>query len=120
MPFALVGIVDEIVSVLVFVFFLTYGFIGLEFVSMKLLHPFGDSINDINIVSMGEAVIVGMEKDSMQVESLCQKVNVIKKRLAANNAHTNGVGDDVYGVPDSSNSGPACSGDDDGGYYAFP
>jgi predicted membrane chloride channel (bestrophin family) len=67
MPFALVTVIDGIISVLIFVFFLTYGFIGLEFVSMQLLHPFGDGINDINIVGMGEAVVYGMGSDSRLV-----------------------------------------------------
>lgn len=122
MPFALVGIVDEIVSVLVFIFFLTYGYIGLEFVSMKLLHPFADSVNDIDIVGMGEAVIAGMEKDSVRVEALCQKEGeAMKRRKGAKNGHTNG--DDVYGIAGGQDSGPMSSGDHDGGgddYYAFP
>lgn len=121
MPFALVGIVDEIVSVLVFVFFLTYGFVGLEFVSMKLLHPFADSVNDIDIVGMGDAIIVGMDKDSLRVEAFCQKQgDAIKRRMADKNGHTNG--EDVYGVP-GQDSGPMSSGDHDDGdndYYAFP
>mmetsp|Transcript_4561 Transcript_4561/g.12758 ORF Transcript_4561/g.12758 Transcript_4561/m.12758 type:complete len:294 (+) Transcript_4561:276-1157(+) len=57
-PFALVGIVDELYSVILFVFFLTYGFIGLEFVSMKMLHPFGDSKNDLNLEGMGQTIYV--------------------------------------------------------------
>lgn len=116
MPFALVGIVDEIVSVLVFVFFLTYGFVGLEFVSMKLLYPFGDSINDIDIVGMGEAVVVGMAKDSVRVEATCQKeAEAIKQRMTAKNRHTNGNGDDIYDMP-GQESGLVSSGDqDDGG-----
>lgn len=121
MPFALVGIVDEIVSVLVFIFFLTYGYIGLEFVSMKLLHPFGDSGNDIDILGIGESVSVGMQKDSVRVEALCQKEGeAIKRRKGAKNGHTNG--DDVYGFPGGQDSGPISSGDHDGGddYYAFP
>ena len=121
LPFALVGIIDEIISVIVFVFFLTYGFLGLEFVSMKLLHPFGDSVNDINIVGMGDAVIVGMEKDSIRVEALCQKEgNMIKRRRAAKNAHAEDVVDDVYGVPGHDGSGTIGSGEDCGDYYAFP
>jgi len=89
---------------------------------MKLLHPFGDSINDINIVGMGEAVIVGMEKDSKQVETVCQKEGeAIKRRKASKNAHTEDVVDDVYGVPGHDCSGPIGSGEEGADdYYAFP
>jgi predicted membrane chloride channel (bestrophin family) len=68
LPFALVGAIGEfvsgILSVLLFVFFLTYGFIGLEFVSMQLLHPFGDGVNDIGIEGMGRAIVRGIDKDT--------------------------------------------------------
>lgn len=124
MPFALVGIVDEIISVIVFMFFLTYGYIGLEFVCMKLLHPFGDSINDINVVGMGDAVIVGIEKDSEEIETLCKKEGeFLKRRTAARNTHTSGideVGDDAYVMAGRDSSGPISSGEDGADYYAFP
>jgi predicted membrane chloride channel (bestrophin family) len=41
-PFVLRGVVDEAVIAMTFVFFLTYGFVGLELVAMKLMHPFGE------------------------------------------------------------------------------
>lgn len=124
LPFALVGIVDEIISVIIFVFFLTYGFVGLEFVSMQLLHPFGDSDNDINIDGMSDAVIVGLEKDSVIMEARCQKeAEFIKKRVATKNIHTeqgliDGDGYDIIGAVHNS-SGQMGSGED-GSYYAFP
>jgi predicted membrane chloride channel (bestrophin family) len=40
-PFVLRGVINEIYVGMIFVFFLTYGFIGLEIVSMKLMFPFG-------------------------------------------------------------------------------
>lgn len=80
-PFALVGIVDELYSVLLFVFFLTYGFIGLEFVSMKLLHPFGDSLNDLDLVAMGQATIIGIDHDSNSFNQFIQQEGpAIKER----------------------------------------
>jgi predicted membrane chloride channel (bestrophin family) len=41
-PFVLRGVVDESFIAMIFVFFLTYGFVGLELVAMKLMHPFGE------------------------------------------------------------------------------
>lgn len=68
MPFALVGVVDEIVSVLIFVVFLTYGFVGLEFVSMQLQLPFGDGPHDIDVAGMGKATLTGIERDADQYD----------------------------------------------------
>jgi len=53
-PFVLRGVVDEMLSAITFVFFLTYGFIGLELVAMKLMEPFGDGVNDLNVTGMRE------------------------------------------------------------------
>ena len=53
-PFVLRGVVSEIYSQIGFVFFLTYGFIGLELVAMKLLDPFGDGVNDLKVTGMRE------------------------------------------------------------------
>jgi predicted membrane chloride channel (bestrophin family) len=55
-PLVLRGVVSdgEAVAALVFVFFLTYGFIGLELVAMKLMYPFGDEVNDLNVSGMRE------------------------------------------------------------------
>lgn len=68
-PFVLSGIVgDDLVSGLLFAFFLTYGFMGLEFVSMKLLHPFADdeSVNDLNLAGMRLAIVSQMEMDERE------------------------------------------------------
>lgn len=48
---------------MVFVFFLTYGFVGLELVAMKLMNPFGDGKNDLNVTGMREATAIGIERD---------------------------------------------------------
>ena len=60
MPFVLVGVFgsDNLVSVMEFTFFLTYGFIGLEFVAIQLMHPFGDGPNDICLHGMKEVSTV--------------------------------------------------------------
>ena len=53
-PFVLRGVVEERFSAMIFVFFLTYGFIGLEVVALKLLSAFGDGVNDLNVSGMRE------------------------------------------------------------------
>jgi predicted membrane chloride channel (bestrophin family) len=64
LPFVLRGVVEEALVSYVFVFFLTYGFIGLELVSVRLVHPFGDDDkNDLNVLGMRDATLRGMQKD---------------------------------------------------------
>lgn len=77
-PLVLRGVVDEIYAALVFVFFLTYGFIGLELVAMKLMNPFGDGVNDLNVIGMKEATIIGMEKD---LKAFGESTKLTEKRL---------------------------------------
>ena len=66
-PFVLSGgdFLQQYPSAFSFVILLTYGFLGLEFVSRMLSNPFGDEIkNDLNIKGMGEAAVVGITNDS--------------------------------------------------------
>lgn len=66
-PFVLSGgdFLQQYPSAFSFVILLTYGFLGLEFVSRMLSNPFGDEIkNDLNIRGMGEAAVVGITNDS--------------------------------------------------------
>ncbi|KAL7524672.1 hypothetical protein ACHAXR_000670, partial [Thalassiosira sp. AJA248-18] len=68
-PFVLTGdnFVDQYQSAFSFVIILTYGFLGLEFVSRMLANPFGDEIKtEFNIRGMGSAAITGIEEDSTQ------------------------------------------------------
>jgi len=46
LPMVLINDNDQIVEVLVLMFFCTYGFLGLEYVSMELDDPYGDDPND--------------------------------------------------------------------------
>lgn len=58
LPFALVNDMGEVlVADLAIIFFLTYGYVGLEFVSMEMDDPFGKDANDFNHVGMARAVI---------------------------------------------------------------
>lgn len=66
-PFVLSGgdFLQQYPSAFSFVILLTYGFLGLEFVSRMLSNPFGDEIkNDLNIKGMGAAAVIGIENDS--------------------------------------------------------
>lgn len=67
MPLALAGLEVQLSAVLIFVFFLTYGYIGLELVSMTLLYPTGDDINDLNITGIKEATLLGLDNDATLV-----------------------------------------------------
>jgi predicted membrane chloride channel (bestrophin family) len=51
-----------------FLFFLTYGFIGLELVSIKLSDPFGDSRDDVQIASIRYATKLGISADLKGME----------------------------------------------------
>mmetsp|Transcript_18658 Transcript_18658/g.27352 ORF Transcript_18658/g.27352 Transcript_18658/m.27352 type:complete len:348 (+) Transcript_18658:475-1518(+) len=87
-PFALVGLVDDIAATIIFVFFLTYGFMGLEFTAMKLLHPFGDSVNDLNVIGMGQATIRGMMRDTV-----CLKKRIDFQKSSGNTGNGEGCND---------------------------
>lgn len=53
MPLVLLqGPFTDLWTAMVFLFFLTYGFVGLELVSMKLTSPFGDGIHDIQLTNL--------------------------------------------------------------------
>jgi predicted membrane chloride channel (bestrophin family) len=57
------GPFTDLLTAEVFLFFLTYGFVGLELVSMRLSHPFGDDSHDIKVSGLRDATIVGIESD---------------------------------------------------------
>jgi predicted membrane chloride channel (bestrophin family) len=65
---------DDIVSVFSFIILLTYGFLGLEMVAMKMANPFGEEAkDDLNVKGMAKAAIWGMENDSSHSErAACQ------------------------------------------------
>jgi hypothetical protein len=88
---------------------------------MNLLHPFGDGINDINIVGMGEAVVVGMEKDSQIIEESLSHSNgaAHKRQATVNGHHSNDDEQDVYAGLDQSHSTIDGSHQDGAGYYAI-
>jgi predicted membrane chloride channel (bestrophin family) len=77
-PLVLRGVVNEIYSAMVFVFFLTYGFVGLELVGMKLLNPFGDGSQDLNVTGMKQATAMGIERD---LQAFGEDPNLNDKRM---------------------------------------
>jgi predicted membrane chloride channel (bestrophin family) len=54
----------NVADVFFFVILLTYGFLGLEMVGMKMSNPFGDSKSNLDVKGMANATLVGMENDS--------------------------------------------------------
>ena len=56
LPLALVNNTRETFEVMIVVFFITYGFIGLEYVSIELDDPFGDDPNDFDDYAMAQTV----------------------------------------------------------------
>jgi predicted membrane chloride channel (bestrophin family) len=69
MPLVLLGgPFSDLLGAQIFLFFLTYGFIGLELVSMKLSDPFGNSRDDVQISRIKDAALLGIENDLKQVE----------------------------------------------------
>lgn len=68
-PFVLTGGKVERWSAIVFVVVLTYGFMGLEFVAMKMSNPFGkDWHNDLQVHKIAKAAIIGIENDWKSTE----------------------------------------------------
>ncbi|CAJ1957969.1 unnamed protein product [Cylindrotheca closterium] len=62
-PFMMRGVAEDILLAILFVFFLTYGFIGLEIVATKLMFPFGDGSHGLGITGLRDAVIRGITSD---------------------------------------------------------
>jgi len=56
LPFVLVPDIEKFPALLLLVFFITYGFVGLEFVSIELDDPFGDDPNDFDVMGLARVV----------------------------------------------------------------
>jgi len=57
LPFALCSAQYELIGLLWCIFFVTYGFVGLEYVSTELDDPFGDDATDFDDLGMAEVSI---------------------------------------------------------------
>ena len=54
LPLALVGDIVNVYVASCAVFILTYGFIGIELISIELDDPFGDDPNDLDVMAMAQ------------------------------------------------------------------
>lgn len=63
LPFALIHDVTEVYSIAIIIFFITYGFFGLEFVSIELDDPFGEDPNDLEMKKLSNVIIRGIKED---------------------------------------------------------
>jgi predicted membrane chloride channel (bestrophin family) len=79
MPFVLLeGPFSDLWTAMLFLFFLTYGFIGLELVSIKISDPFGDSRDDVQIIGIRDAAMEGIQNDLRCME---QQMMLSERRL---------------------------------------
>ena len=56
LPFALDSTLPQVLPLCFVIFFLTYGFVGLELISMELDDPFGDDVNDFDVLGLAKVV----------------------------------------------------------------
>lgn len=56
LPWVLVDEVKKLPALIMVVFFITYAFVGLEFVSIELDNPFGDDPNDFDVLGLVKVV----------------------------------------------------------------
>jgi predicted membrane chloride channel (bestrophin family) len=79
MPLVLLeGPFSDLCAAMLFLFFLTYGFIGLELVSIKLSDPFGDSRDDVQISKIRDAAMEGIQND---LKCIQQQMTMSERRL---------------------------------------
>ena len=106
----------------VFLFFLTYGFIGLELVSIKLSDPFGDGRDDVQISGIREAAILGIENDLSEIEMMQTTISERRLRFSKqkkdhqrqrqSHNSTNEASSHTHGNNDSANAYHAMGGGD--------
>ena len=79
MPLVLLeGPFSDLWTAMLFLFFLTYGFVGLELVSIKLCDPFGDSRDDVQISKIRDAAMEGIQND---LKCMQQQMTISERRL---------------------------------------
>ncbi|VEU40908.1 unnamed protein product [Pseudo-nitzschia multistriata] len=80
MPLVLLeGPFSDMWSAQTFLFFLTYGFIGLELVSIKLSDPFGSGRDDVPISGIRDAAIQGIDNDLREIAGM--QATISERRL---------------------------------------
>jgi len=72
LPFSLVYGAKEPYTTPILMFFITYGFFGLEFVSIELDDPFGEDDNDLAIDDLSKVIVKGIN-DDLQSKAYVEK-----------------------------------------------
>lgn len=70
-----------------FLFFLTYGFIGLELVSMKLSDPFGNGRDDVQLSGIRDAALLGIENDLKEMTTMQATISERRLRFSQQKAN---------------------------------
>lgn len=68
LPFALVNVITKLAPLLILIFFITFGFVGLEQVSIELDDPYGDDDGDIPLVEFLRAAYDDIALSLMDVD----------------------------------------------------
>ena len=80
LPLVLVDQMGALYNSLLMVFLITFGFIGIEYVSMTLDDPFGHDVNDVDQTGMSELVFEDVYLTIYKVDGL-QAARNVKKRV---------------------------------------
>jgi predicted membrane chloride channel (bestrophin family) len=84
LPMALMNDSAERIQIAIIIFFVTYGFVGLEYVSIELDDPFGNDPNDFNTLRMAQIIYEDIYLTLYQMDgkknadSLMRKVSIKK------------------------------------------
>jgi len=70
LPLCLVGVYENRVMMLVITFLMTYGFLGLEYVSMELDDPFGNDPNDFDDLKMAQMAFEDIYMTLYQIDGV--------------------------------------------------
>jgi len=99
LPFVLVGDIIEPVQVALIVFVITYGFFGLEYVSMELDDPFGDDPNDFDALTMAQMVFEDIYITINEVDgrdAADELRRMVKNRTAVGTVEESFAADEVF------------------------
>mmetsp|Transcript_47349 Transcript_47349/g.71685 ORF Transcript_47349/g.71685 Transcript_47349/m.71685 type:complete len:124 (-) Transcript_47349:287-658(-) len=83
LPFALADSMIQPVGAMLVIFFITYGFLGLEFVAMELDDPFGDDPNDFDNLGMARVAIEDIYYNINKNDG-AKSVEILRKQVARN------------------------------------
>ena len=91
------GPFSDLWSAGIFLFFLTYGFIGLELVAMQLATPFGDSANDVRVTALCEATASGIQRDlHVKADITSESVYQRRRRFAGQKTSNLGASETIH------------------------